>query len=165
MLSAATISIDLNLTDQHHNEIVNIARKACIASAIVTGFTLNYLGRMGIIVLGLFIHAIGVLFTCLGSAYQVVKTGRILMGLSFGIGMTAGPIYVAEIAPAAHRGLLISLSQLLLTTGEVFGYVGRYLAEAHLVPHYSWRAVLVIGIIPSFFIAAFLPFFFAESPC
>ncbi|CAN1772607.1 Probable polyol transporter 6, partial [Linum perenne] len=78
------------------------------------------------------------------------------MGFGIGFGQTAGPIYVAEIAPAAHRGLLISLSQLLFTFGQLFGYVAHYLAEAHLDSHLSWKVVIGIGVIPTYVVVAFL---------
>ncbi|CAN1133797.1 Putative polyol transporter 2 [Linum perenne] len=165
LLSADAIRRDLGLTDKQHNHVVNIARGAAIVAAVVAGFGLNFIGRRGVIVIGLFVHTIGALFTSLGSAYQVVITGRVLMGIGFGSGLTAGPIYVAEIAPARHRGRLVSLCQLLLLAGELLGYSAQYLAQAHLSTHASWRVVTVIGAIPTVLIAVFIPFFFDESPC
>ncbi|CAN1308968.1 Putative polyol transporter 2 [Linum perenne] len=165
MLASDTIAQDLLLTDDQEELVVHIARYACIVSAVVAGFAMNYIGRRAIILLGLFFHTTGVAVACIGINYKVIIMGRILMGLGFGFGQTAGPIYVTEVAPAAHRGLLISLSQLLFTFGQAFGYVAHYLAQDPLDTPFNWKLVIGIGVIPTCMVLGCLLFFFVESPC
>ncbi|CAN0927530.1 Probable polyol transporter 6 [Linum grandiflorum] len=162
-LSVVAIGRDLNMTESQLGEMLDMADRACVSAALVAGIALNYAGRRSIILLGFCSHAAGALLMSAG----VIDAGRVLMGLSFGLGLTAGPVYVAEIAPAKHRGLLISLSQFLFVLGELAGYSAHYMAEAHLNSHISWRVVIVIGVLPSLLLAAILPFFFFfdESPC
>lgn len=46
--------------------------------------------------------------------------GRFIGGLGIGVNAIAVPVYLAEIAPAAGRGAVVQLYELLLTFGTLF---------------------------------------------
>lgn len=52
---------------------------------------------------------------------------RFVGGVAIGMASTLSPLYIAEISPAAHRGLLVSLNQLAIVTGILLSYSVNYL--------------------------------------
>ncbi|CAN1133480.1 Probable polyol transporter 6 [Linum perenne] len=165
---AGLVRRDLHLTESQHNYVVEVTRRFSVSAAFLAGVALNFVGRKAMIMVGIWLYALGALVSSVGWTYLVVKIGRMLMGVSIGIGLTSGPIYVAEIAPAVHRGLLISFSQLLYAFGMLSGYLAQFIAKTVFSTHSGWRVLGAVGAIPS---ALLLLKFgtnrscFAESPC
>ena len=52
---------------------------------------------------------------------------RLLGGIAIGIASALSPLYIAEIAPARQRGLLVSLNQLAIVSGILLSYSVNYL--------------------------------------
>ncbi|QIB34554.1 sugar porter family MFS transporter [Ancylobacter pratisalsi] len=52
----------------------------------------------------------------------MLVTARILVGLGVGLSSMVVPMYAAEITPTRHRGAIVSLFQLAITIGILFGY-------------------------------------------
>ncbi|CAN1134242.1 Polyol transporter 5, partial [Linum perenne] len=167
-LCADLVRRDLHLTESHQNYVVDVTQRYSISAAFLAGFAINFVGRKWVILVGLSYYVVGALMSSVGWTYLVVTIGRMLMGVSIGIGLTSGPIYVAEIAPAEHRGLLTSFSQVLCAFGMLLGYTVQCLAQIHLSTHSSWRLLIGIGAIPCSVLLLVLGFhrsYLAESPC
>lgn len=84
----------------------------------------------------------------LGTALQaaapsvgVLLAGRLVYGLGIGLAMHAGPLYIAETAPASLRGLLVSAKEAAI----VAGILGGYLAGAALQP--DWRSIFAVAAV------------------
>jgi SP family xylose:H+ symportor-like MFS transporter len=78
---------------------------------------------------------------------------RIIGGIGIGLASLLSPMYIAEIAPAAIRGKLVSWNQFAIVTGMVIIYFVNYLIarsgnEGWLVTT-GWRWMFFSGIIPS----------------
>jgi len=72
---------------------------------------------------------------------------RFIGGVGIGISTVAAPLYISEIAPAAHRGRLAGMFQFNI----VFGIVIAFLSNALLagVGENAWRWMLGIAAFPS----------------
>ena len=86
---------------------------------------------------------------------------RFLGGVGIGISTVAAPLYIAEIAPAAHRGRLAGMFQFNI----VFGIVIAFLSNALLagIGEHAWRWMLGVAAFPSLVYTA-LCFGIPESP-
>jgi sugar porter (SP) family MFS transporter len=91
----------------------------CLAGALASGTLSDRFGRKPILVLAAanFISSsIGIAFA---QAFPTFVVWRILGGLSIGLASNISPMYISEIAPAAHRGLLVAINQLTIVIGVV----------------------------------------------
>ena len=90
---------------------------------------------------------------------------RFLGGVAVGAASVVCPMYITEIAPAKHRGLLVSVSQLNIVIGILLAYLSNY-----LVAHFfgaenpvAWRWMFGVMALPSLaFLATVLAI--PESP-
>jgi len=113
---------------------VSCALLGCVIGAAMGGPIANRLGRKG----GLMIAAILFLVGSLGSAVPELGLGpiggmgaaaltpfilyRILGGVGVGLASMLAPMYIAEIAPPADRGRLVTLQQIAIVGGITLVY-------------------------------------------
>ena len=72
---------------------------------------------------------------------------RFLLGLGMGGEWTAGAALVTESWPAKHRGKAMGLMQ----SCWALGYAAAAAVTALVLPHFGWRAVFFVGILPALF--------------
>jgi sugar porter (SP) family MFS transporter len=70
---------------------------------------------------------------------------RLFVGVAVGISSMLAPLYIAEIAPEAIRGALVTLNQIAISTGVVAAYYVDYL----LAGSGNWRWMFMSAIVPS----------------
>ena len=89
--------------------------------------------------------------------------GRVFVGIGVGSGLAIDPVYIAEISPAAHRGRLVTWSEIALNVGIVFGFASG--AVFYRLPaDTAWRYMFGMGaILPTVMIFLAL-FVMPESP-
>ena len=51
--------------------------------------------------------------------------GRCIVGVGVGCGLAIDPLYISELAPAAHRGRLTSFSETAINVGILLGYLSN----------------------------------------
>ena len=91
--------------------------------------------------------------------------GRVLSGIGSGLGMTAGTIYISEVAPTEIRGMMTTFYNINIMGGVAGSYWINY-ASLEVIPEASswqWRTSLVLQLIPAVFLFIGWPFF-PESP-
>ena len=76
--------------------------------------------------------------------YAVVCAGRVVCGLGIGGGLLCGPLYSAELAPKAVRGALVSVTEISINAGIVFGFAAGYWMKG-LADDLGWRLMLGLG--------------------
>src|ERR1700730_4703324 len=70
---------------------------------------------------------------------------RFLLGLGMGGEWTAGAALIAETWRPAHRGKALALMQSAYAIGEAIAA----LVVAVVLPHFGWRAVFFVGVLPA----------------
>ena len=98
-----------------------------------------YAGKLGNAIgrkKSLIIAAIFFVFCTLGSAlstnYYSFLINRFIGGLGIGISLLIVPLYIAELAPARKRGILVSFNQLNIGLGYLIAYMLNYLSLIHI---------------------------------
>lgn len=123
------------------------------------GYIQTKLGRRKTIFFNSFGYIVGgILIGCSTSSAMFIM-GRIICGLSCGLGSLTVPIYVGEISTVKSRGVMGTINQLMACAGVVIScIVGLPLSHVSL-----WRINYALVIIPAL-LQTFLMPFCIESP-
>jgi sugar porter (SP) family MFS transporter len=116
-----------------------------IAGAFGAGVLANAIGRKKSVVLILVAYAMFALLGALSVSLPMLLTARFLLGVTIGVSVVVVPVYVAESAPTAVRGSLLTVYQLTIVSGIIIGYLTGYL----LAGTHSWRWMLGLAIVPA----------------
>jgi sugar porter (SP) family MFS transporter len=133
----------------------------CIIGSAVAGSLSDRYGRRRVLLLSAGIFALSAIATALPHSLTPFASARLAGGVAIGIASMLAPLYIAEVAPKAIRGQLVSMNQLAITIGILISYLtGWALSFAGAS---GWRWMFASMAIPSFL------FFFAlftvpESP-
>jgi SP family galactose:H+ symporter-like MFS transporter len=119
-----------------------------VIGAVCSGKLSDYLGRRKMIIINAIIFAAGAVGCAYATSSQMLIAMRVLVGIAIGITSYVVPMYIAEISPAAHRGTLVTLNQLMITIGLLASYITDYLFSNNANPA-SWRPMFLIGVVPS----------------
>lgn len=96
---------------------------------------------------------VGVLYivSAVGSALawnvEAFILSRLLGGIGIGISTVVAPMYIAEIAPPAHRGRLAGMFQFNIVLGIVIAFLSNALLAG--IGENAWRWMLGVAAIPS----------------
>ena len=131
-----------------------------IIGAFGSGVLSDIYGRKKILIVVALFFAISCTFTALAKSSVIFISARVFGGLAVGAASVLSPMYVAEVAPAKNRGMLVAIYQLAIVLGILCSYTINY--GLHSIDN-NWRWMFATGIIPSvlFFIGLF---FIPESP-
>ncbi len=131
-----------------------------IIGAALAGRAADRFGRRKVIIAAAVVFFGGSLFTGLAPALGWLITGRIIVGVAIGFASCVVPLYIAEIAPPARRGMLVSLNQLAITIGILVSYgVDRAFANVDN----GWRYMFMLGVVPALILGIGM-IFVPESP-
>ena len=107
-----------------------------------------------------FLCAIGCAFS---SSLAMIVTARLLGGLAVGASSVLGPMYLAEIAPAAWRGRLVACFQVNIVLGVLIAYGSNYFIGTLALGAAEWRWKLGVQAVPALAFLITL-FFIPRSP-
>jgi sugar porter (SP) family MFS transporter len=116
-----------------------------ICGALGAGVLANAIGRKKSVVLILVAYAMFALLDALSVSLPMLLAARLLLGLTIGVTVVVVPVYIAESAPAAVRGSLLTAYQLTIVSGLIVGYLTGYL----LAGTHSWRWMLGLAAVPA----------------
>jgi MFS transporter, SP family, galactose:H+ symporter len=116
-----------------------------IAGALGAGVLANAIGRKKSMVLIAVSYAVFALLGALSVSMPMLLVARLLLGLTLGVTVVVVPVYVAESAPAAVRGSLLTAYQLAIVSALIIGYLTGYL----LAGTHSWRWMLGLAAVPA----------------
>lgn len=89
----------------------------CLVGALAAGALSDRFGRKRLLVLAAVLFAVTSLGNGLAQSFTAFVTWRMLGGAAIGLASGLSPLYIAEIAPAAMRGRLVSVNQLTIVVG------------------------------------------------
>ncbi|KAH7397075.1 MFS sugar transporter-like protein [Pyrenochaeta sp. MPI-SDFR-AT-0127] len=95
----------------------------------------------------------------------VFIAGRVVIGIGQGLALTAGPIYIGELAPAEIRGKIMSFWQMFYSVGSFIAYWVSYATNKHPkgLGEWDWKMVVIFQILMPIVILSQV-FFIPESP-
>jgi MFS transporter, SP family, arabinose:H+ symporter len=125
----------------------------CVAGASVAGTLSDRLGRRRILIVSALLFAVSSLGAALPRNLGEFTAARFIGGIAIGVASVLAPLYIAEVAPPAIRGRLVSLNQMAIVTGILLAYLVNW-GLAGVGPT-GWRWMFAAAAVPStaFFLA------------
>jgi SP family galactose:H+ symporter-like MFS transporter len=133
-----------------------------VLGAISSGKLSDYLGRKKMIIINAIIFAVGAIGCGYAQSFNLLLFMRIIVGVAIGITSYVVPMYISEISPAAKRGALVTLNQLMITIGLLASYIADYDFSDNNNPE-SWRWMFMVGVFPALVLLIGM-FFLPETP-
>ncbi|MFD0263696.1 MFS transporter [Kitasatospora indigofera] len=125
--------------------VVSAALLGAALTAPVSGRLTDRFGRRPVIAAAAAAFAVGTAVSATAGGPAALVLGRFLVGLALGAISFAVPLYIAEIAPPARRGALVTLNQLMITIGLLLAYAVSYALQSDG----AWRLMLAAGLAPA----------------
>lgn len=145
---------------------MSIALAGCLVGAMTAGVLADKLGRKPLLLLSALIFVLTAYGTGAFDYFSLFLTARFMGGIAIGIASGLSPMYIAEVAPTAIRGKLVSLNQLTI----VIGILAAQIVNWQLVSdnqvwniEMAWRWMFWAAAVPAgafLILSAFIP----ESP-
>ncbi|KAK3743533.1 hypothetical protein RRG08_027401 [Elysia crispata] len=134
---------------------------AAAVFALIAGVVCDYMGRKVSIMLASIVFAGGAVVMGAAESKEMLLGGRIIVGIGIGFASMTVPVYIAEAAPSAIRGRLVSMNQLFITIGIL---VSSLVAGGFSsMKETGWRYMLGLAGVPG--IIQFVGFLYLpESP-
>ncbi|HUA57269.1 MAG TPA: sugar porter family MFS transporter [Verrucomicrobiae bacterium] len=138
---------------------ITVASGLCgtVFGSMFAGQPSDRYGRRGCLQALAVLYVVTALGCALAPSWSVFVTFRLIGGLAIGGSSVIGPMYIAEIAPAAKRGRLVGLFQFNIVSGILLAYLSNYLIGRIGLGADEWRWKLGITALPAalFFTALF----------
>jgi SP family sugar:H+ symporter-like MFS transporter len=143
----------------------------CFIGAFLAGRLADLLGRRKVMMLAAVAFLAGALVQGFAAAHWLFVVARVCGGMAVGAASVLSPAYISEVAPAAIRGRLATMQQVMIITGLTAAFVVNYvLAQAAGASTSSfwagieaWRWMYLMQAAPAaIFLVALL--FIPESP-
>jgi SP family galactose:H+ symporter-like MFS transporter len=116
-----------------------------MVGALAAGRMADALGRRPTILLAALTFIVGIGQVVVSHSVWLLIGGRFVIGLAIGVVSMSVPLYISEVAPARHRGALVSTNQLMIVSGIVVAY----LVDLAFAGAGDWRAMFAVGFIPA----------------
>ncbi len=175
VISGAIQALDANFIAPRHlaetaagslsGWMISCALLGCVVGAGLAGWAATALGRRG----GLMLAAALFTVSAIGSAWPEIGFApmgglgvaaltpfviyRLLCGVAIGLASMLAPLYIAEIAPGAIRGRLVSFNQLAIVVGILLAFFANWtiarLGGPDWVQRSGWRLMLGSETLPA----------------
>mmetsp|Transcript_15794 Transcript_15794/g.28673 ORF Transcript_15794/g.28673 Transcript_15794/m.28673 type:complete len:618 (-) Transcript_15794:130-1983(-) len=153
----------LELTDLQLEIFMGSLNLFAMVGALMSNWISDKLGRRW----AFRVAAIGFIFGTVIQAgamgYAGLMLGRAFVGLGVGFGLAVDPVYISEISQAAHRGQLVTWSEIAMNVGILFGFMSGLIFSG-VDDDLAWRLMFALGAILPCFVIYFSTFVMPESP-
>ena len=141
---------------------------------MVAGPISDRFGRRPVLMVAAALFAVSAVYSAVAPNFTSLVIARMIGGFGVGAALIIAPMYIAEIAPPAMRGRLVSFNQLNIVLGISVAFFTNYLilrlgqsdlewAKSLRLGEWAWRWMLGVEALPAvlyFFALVFVP----ESP-
>ncbi len=143
----------------------------CFIGAFLAGRLADLFGRRNVLILAALLFLIGALVQGFAGSQIMFVIARMIGGMAVGAASVLSPAYISEVAPAAIRGRMTTIQQIMIITGLTAAFVVNYFLAAvagestakFWLGLEAWRWMYLMQAVPA---AVFLValFFIPESP-
>ena len=159
------------LNSEMQGFVVGSALIGCLVGALVAAPLSIKLGRKNSLILSALLFTLSAwgsgLPGFMPESIPLIIVFRIIGGLGIGIASMNAPLYIAEIAPAAKRGRLVTYYQMAVVIGFFVVFLTTYFIDSNLTEQanieYGWRQMFWSELIPSILFLGLL-FIVPKSP-
>ncbi|KAJ5188453.1 Major facilitator superfamily domain general substrate transporter [Penicillium cf. griseofulvum] len=139
---------------------------AYTVGAIFGGFFLggpcaDFLGRKFGMAIGCVLVIIATFMQTFAPRHNLATflAGRCIIGIGQGIALTAGPIYIGELAPAEIRGKIMTFWQMFYSVGSFICFWVNFACTKNVekLGEWDWRLVVIFQLLVPTMILALLP--------
>ncbi|KAH9907884.1 general substrate transporter [Xylariomycetidae sp. FL2044] len=163
LVSVGTSLSSRDLTSYDKSIITSCTALLALAASPLASLLADRLGRKPVILLADLLFVLGALAQASSHTVADMVVGRSVVGAGVGAASLVTPLYIAELAPAAHRGMLVTMNVLSITLGQVVAYVAGWLFAEHGDPATGWRWMVGLGAVPAV-LQCVLLLFMPETP-
>lgn len=142
-----TIQTLWGLSPAMHGLAMGAALWGTVLGSLIGSWPTDRFGRRKTLICIGALFLVGSLWSSLANEVYSFMTARFLGGIAIGISTVASPLYIAEIAPPAHRGRLAGMFQFNIVFGILVAFLSNYLLAR--IGDNSWRWMLGIMAAPS----------------
>jgi len=168
------IEPEFNLTNIQVGWAVASLTLTATLGMMLSGPLSDRFGRRPVLKVAALLFSVSALASALAPDYLFLVVARMLGGFGVGVALIIAPMYIAEIAPAALRGRMVSFNQLNIVIGISAAYFSNYLilslgnsdmawAQLLRLGDWNWRWMLGVETLPAIFYF-FALFTVPESP-
>jgi SP family arabinose:H+ symporter-like MFS transporter len=138
-----------SLTPKTLGLTVSSALWGTIIGSACAGYAADRWGRRDSLRVTAALYLISAIGCGLAWSWPALLFFRILGGVGIGGSSVLGPMYIAEISPAAWRGRLIGVFQFNLVVGILAAYLSNYVISLRGLGLNEWRWQLGVAAVPS----------------
>lgn len=154
VVSATLVSIGTSLSNRELTSMDKsiITSSTSLFALIISPFSsvlADRLGRKHVILYADILFVAGALLQAWSSTVPIMVAGRCIIGAGVGAASFVVPLYIAEIAPAAHRGRLVTLNIMFITLGQVIAYIVGWAFSTYGHAETGWRWMVGLGALPA----------------
>lgn len=137
-LSAATLGLT-----------VSIALWGTVAGCLIAGVLGQRMGGRNALRVMAVLYLVSAVGCAFAWSWPALMVFRFIGGLGIGGSSVLGPVYIAELAPAAWRGRLVGVFQINIVVGILIAYLSNYLIVSIGLGMMEWRWELGVAAIPA----------------
>lgn len=149
------------LTEWSLGFTVSVALIGTIFGSLLIGRPTDIYGRNKMLIVTAVLYALSALGCGIAPDWSTLLWSRFIGGLAVGGASVVAPMYIAEIAPARSRGLLVAFSQLNIVVGILAAFFSNYVLVD--IGPTNWRWMFGVEVFPAL-LFLFLLFFIPPSP-
>lgn len=128
---------------------VSIALWGTVAGAVSAGEIGNRLGPRSTLRWLAVLYVVSAAGCALAWNWPAFLLARFIGGLAIGGSSVLGPVYVAELAPAAYRGRLVGLFQINIVAGILLAYFSNLMVSSLHLGTAEWRWEFGVSAFPA----------------
>jgi len=167
------VTEEFGLSDFQLGLVVGAPTLGGILTALVAGPLSDLYGRRAMLRVVAALYLLSAVSSALAQSFETLVAARFLGGMAFA-SLALAPMYISEVAPAKHRGRLVSFNQLNIVLGFSAAYFANYFllgaaesgstwaSDLGIIDN-TWRWMLGLEILPAGLWLLAL-FFVPESP-
>ncbi|TPX13169.1 uncharacterized protein E0L32_006369 [Thyridium curvatum] len=173
VISATLVSVGTSLsgralTSLDKSVVTSATALAALLVSPTSSALADALGRRRVILLAAALFVAGALAQAAARTVAAMVLGRAVVGAAVGAASFVVPLYIAELAPAAHRGRLVTVNVVFITLGQVVAYAAGWALTGRTGTGGAddtgnWRLLVGLGAAPAV-VQAVLVGFMPETP-